>query len=397
MDMIPALDEDEECIVMLPESNEVQDKFKDLFASADPDNSLISSPAFNNIDEAQKPTTGGVVSLMEVMKDAPAFSKNNIDEDQEELTVVPLMELMKEAMKSVRHIDNAYTSLDTKASEIAFAFSKIAPEHYATIDFMRHLLSLTDSLLDKLPQGRESNLVVLLEHFESCPSTEIVTNMTVQHEGGIMEEEEEQQHETKGEIVSSSSANFEGKRGGKFPSVSEIRVNFLAVLANKINQQVYMMRVEKCKTINELQELVSAPIFNPTKSRSLSQKLVTEFTGPVLQAVNAKLATLSNDHAPGSDEEEQAGNDNNAPSRSNEEKQGGESASKRPRIDMEHPQKEIIKITKQKQVSVVHVLPTNPFLQEASFCDALKKSNKQLLIEEVRIIFLINAENVFFF
>ena len=100
----------------------------------------------------------------------------------------------------------------------------------------------------------------------------------------------------------------------------------------------------------------------------------------------------------GSDEEEQ-GNDNNAPSRSNEEKQeeGGESASKRPRIDMEHPQKEIIKITKQKQVSVVHVLPTNPFLQEASFCDALKKSNKQLLIEEVRIIFLINAENVFFF
>ena len=190
--------------------------------------------------------------------------------------------------------------------------------------------------------------------------------------------EEEEQHETEGEIVSSSSANFEGKRGGKFPSVSEIRVNFLAVLANKINQQVYMMRVEKCKTINELQKLVSAPIFNPTKSRILSQKLVTEFTGPVLQAVNAKLATLSsNDHAPGSDEEEQ-GNDNNAPSRSNhEEKQGGESASKRPRIDMEHPQEEIIKITKQKQVSVVHVLPTNPFLQEASFCDALKKSNKQ--------------------
>ena len=372
MDMLPAEDEDEESIVLLTESNEAQ-------------------------DEAQKPITGGVVSLMEIMKDAPAFSKNNIDEDQEELTVVPLMELMKDAMKLVCHIDNAYTSLDTKASEIAFAFSKIAPEHYATIDFMRYLLRLTDSLLDKLPQGRESSLVVLLEHFESCPSTEIVTNMTV-HQGGIMEEEE--QHETEGEIVSSSSANFEGKRGGKFPSVSEIRVNFLAVLANKINQQVYMMRVEKCKTINELQELVSAPIFNPTKSRILSQKLVTEFTGPVLQAVNAKLATLSNDHAPGSDEEEQ-GNDNNAPSRSNEEKQeGGESASKRPRIDMEHPQEEIIKITKQKQVSVVHVLPTNPFLQEASFCDALKKSNKQPhkqpLVEEVRIIFLINAENVFF-
>ena len=182
MEMIPALDEDEEeCVVMLPESNEVQEKFKDLFAS---------------VDEAQKPTTGGVVSLMEVMKDAPAFSKNNIDEDQEELTVVPLMELMKEAMKLVCHIDNAYTSLDTKASEIAFAFSKIAPEHYATIDFMRYLLRLTDSLLDKLPQGRESNLVVLLEHFESCSSTEIVTNMTVQHEG-IMDEEEEQ-HETEG-------------------------------------------------------------------------------------------------------------------------------------------------------------------------------------------------------
>jgi hypothetical protein len=174
-------------------------------------------------------------------------------------------------------------------------------------------------------------------------------------------------------------------------------VNFLAVLANKINQQVYMMRVEKCKTINELQQLVSAPIFNTAKSRNLSQKLVTEFTGPVLQAVNAKLATLSNDNdAPGSDEKEQ-GNDN-APSRSNEEKQkgGGGSASKRPRIDMEHPQEEIIKITKQKQDSVVHVLPTNPFLQEASFCDKLKKSYKQPLVEEVRIIFLINAENVFF-
>ena len=181
MDMLPAEDEDEESIVLLTESNEAQEKFNDLFASGeDPDNSLIS-PAFNNIDEAQKPTTGGVVSLMEVMKDAPAFISKNIDEDQEELTVVPLIEMMKDAMTIVRQIDKSYISLDTKALEIASAFSKLRPEQYATIDFMRYLLSLTDSLLDTLPQGRNSNLVVLFEHFGgNCSSTKIVTNMTVQ-------------------------------------------------------------------------------------------------------------------------------------------------------------------------------------------------------------------------
>ena len=350
--------EGEDSIIMLPESKAVQE-FQDLLLASS-DNSLIS-PSFNKIDEAA----------------------------QEELTVVPLMEMVKDAMTLVCQIDKLYSSLDTKASEIAIAFSKIAPEHYATIDFMGHLLTLTDSLLDKLPQGRESNLVVLLEHFEqSRSSTKIVTNMTVHH--GTMEEE---QDETAGEIVSSSSsANVERKRGCSFPNVSEVRVNFLAVLANKINQQVYLMRVEKCKNKQELQQLVSAPIFNPKTSRQAlkpSLKVATEFLKPVLQAINAKLATFSKDVAPGDDEEEE-GNDNAPPSptssaKSDEEKQeGGGSARKRPRIDTEHPQEEIIKITKQKQVSAVQLLPTNPLisgLSSTSFPD-LKKY--KLLVEEVR-------------
>jgi len=305
----------------------------------------------------------------------------------QELTVVPLMEILKDAMKLVSDIDKAYTSLDTKASEIAIAFSKIAPEHYATIDFMRYLLSLTDSLLDKLPQGRDSNLVVLLEHFgDTCASTKIVTNMTVQGT-------EEEQHETEGEMIvsSSSSANFERKSGGSFPNVSEIRVNFLAVLANKINQQVYMMRVEKCKTRNELQQLVSAPIFNPSKSRkNLSQKLVAEFTRPVVQAVNAKLAIFSDDAPDDDDENEQGRNNNASPSPSKEKKQedGSLSTSKRPRIDTEPPQGDIFQITKQRQFSSVQSLPTNPLIYgviSTSFPDLAKKH--KLRVEEVRTNF----------
>jgi hypothetical protein len=344
--------EGEDCFIMLPESKAVQE-FQDLMLASS-DNSLIS-PSFNKIDEAA----------------------------QEELTVVPLMEMVKDAMTLVCQIDKLYSSLDTKASEIAMAFSKIAPEHYATIDFMGHLLTLTDSLLDKLPQGRETNLVVLLEHFEqSRSSTKIVTNMTVHH--GTMEEE---QDETAGEIVSSSSsANFERKRGCSFPNVSEVRVNFLAVLANKINQQVYLMRVEKCKNKKELQQLVSAPIFNPKTTRQPlkpSLKVATEFLKPVLQAINAKLATFRKDDAPGDDEEEEGPTSS---AKSDEEKQeGGGSARKRPRIDTEHhPQEEIIKITKQKQVSAVQLLPTNPLisgLSSTSFPD-LKKY--KLLVEEVR-------------
>jgi hypothetical protein len=361
MERLPEEDEDD-CIEILPGSNAEHDFTSDLLAS-------LISPCET------------VLNII-------------VDEAREELTVVPLMKILKDAMKLVSEIDIAYAALDTKASEIASAFSKVAPEHYATIDFMRYLLKLTDSLLDQLPQGRESNLVVLLEHFESCPSTKIVTNMTVQ---GM----EEEQHETEGEIVSSSSSNFERKRGGSFPNVSEINVNFLAVLANKINQQVYMMRVEKCKTKNELQQLVSAPIFNPTKSTRLSQKLVAEFTGPVLEAVNAKLAILSND-APGDDEEEEeeGKNDNNAPpaSPSKEEKQeGGDwgSASKRPRIDTEHPQEEIIKITKQKQENAVHVLPTNPLISgvpSTSFPDLKNK----VLVEEVRRSNSLTTLKIFF-
>jgi hypothetical protein len=345
------------------------------------------------LSEAQEIT---IESLIEGLKDAPAaFSNHNIlisssdivlVDKAQELTVVPLMEIMKDAMKLVCQIDKAYTSLDAKASEIASAFSKIAPEHYATIDFMRYLLKLTDSLLDKLPQGRESNLVVLLEHFEqSRSSTKIITNMTVQ------DMVEEEQHETEGGIVSSSSSkapNFKRKRGGSFPSVSEINVNFLAVLANKINQQVYIMRVEKCTTRFELQQLVNAPIFNPKMCRQVSKpspRIVAEFTEPVLQAINAKLATFSRKDVPGDDEEEE-GNDNaplspiSSSAKSDEEKQeGGGSASKR-----SHPQEETIKITREKQVSVVHPLPTNPLISgkiSSSFPDLAKKH--RLLVEEV--------------
>jgi len=351
----------------------------------------------NCIEEiVSNPLEGTLEALMEGLKDAPvAFSNNvvtsTIDEVvQEELTVVPLIEMMKDAMTIVRQIDKSYISLDTKALEIASAFSKLRPEQYATIDFMRYLLSLTDSLLDTLPQGRNSNLVVLFEHFGgNCSSTKIVTNMTVQ---GM----EEDQHETtEGEIVlsSSSSANFALKRGGSFPKVSEIQVNFLAVLANKINQQVNIMRIQKCTTRLELEELKSAPIFNPKKCREVSKassKIVTAFSEPIVQAINAKLASLSK-NAPGDNEEEE--DNNNAPSPSSaksdkENQEGGGSASKRPRIDTEHPQEDIIKITTQKQVSVVQLLPTNPFLQagckSTSFsCDAAKKPNT-LLEEEVR-------------
>ena len=379
MEMIPGIGEEEECIEMVQSNTNAVQEFEALFASADLDNSSLISPAFNKniVDEAQELT--GVVPSMELTirkDDAPGALR-------EELTVVPLMEILKEAMKLVSQIDNAYTSLEKKASEIAFAFSKIAPEHYATIDFMRYLLTLTDSLLDGLPQGRNSNLVVLLEHFaaESCSSTKIVTNMTVQ-------DMEEEQLETEEEMIvsSSSSANFERKRGGSFPNVSEIRVNFLAVLANKINQQVYMMRVEKSQTKNELEQLKSAPIFNPTKSRNLSQKLIAEFSGPVVQAVNAKLAILFCNDARG-DEEEQGKNDNAPPSSNKEDKQeGGDgSASKRPRIDTdEHPQEEFIKISKQKQVSIVHDLPTNPLISGLITTSRDLAKKHKLLVEEVR-------------
>jgi hypothetical protein len=372
MEMIPGVEDGEEdCVIEMVQSNTntIQAFVEDLFASsADPEDQEL---------------TGVLVPSMEIRKDdAPGALR-------EELTVVPLMEILKEAMKLVGQIDNAYTSLEKYASEFAVAFSKISPEHYATIDFMRYLLTLTDSLLDGLPRGRNSNLVVLLEHFaaESCSSTKIVTNMTVQ---GM----EEEQLETEEEMIvsssgSSSSANFERKRGGSFPNVSEIRVNFLAVLANKINQQVYMMRIEKSQTINELEQLKRAPIFNTTKSRNLSQKLIAEFSGPVVQAVNAKLAILfCNDARGGDEEEEQGKNDNALPSSNKEEKQeGGDgSASKRPRIDTdEHPQEEFIKISKQKQVCIVHDLPTNPFISgliTTSFRDLAKKH--KLLVEEVR-------------
>ena len=358
MEMLPRVEDGEEDCIEVVNTNTIQAFVEDLFASADPEDQELT-----------------------IRKDdAPGALR-------EELTVVPLMEILKEAMKLVGQIDNAYTSLEKYASEFAVAFSKISPEHYATIDFMRYLLTLTDSLLDGLPRGRNSNLVVLLEHFaaESCSSTKIVTNMTVQ-------DMEEEQLETEEEMIvsSSSSANFERKRGGSFPNVSEIRVNFLAVLANKINQQVYMMRVEKSQTKNELEQLKSAPIFNPTKSRNLSQKLIAEFSGPVVQAVNAKLAILfCNEDARGGDEEEEQGkNDNALPSSNKEEKQeGGDgSASKRPRIDTdEHPQEEFIKISKPKQVSIVHDLPTNPLISgliTTSFRDLAKKH--KLLVEEVR-------------
>ena len=373
MEMLPGVEDGEEdCVIEMVQSNTntIQAFVEDLFASsADPEDQEL---------------TGVLVPSMEIRKDdAPGALR-------EELTVVPLMEILKEAMKLVGQIDNAYTSLEKYASEFAVAFSKISPEHYATIDFMRYLLTLTDSLLDGLPRGRNSNLVVLLEHFaaESCSSTKIVTNMTVQ---GMEEEQLETEEEMIVSSSGSSSANFERKRGGSFPNVSEIRVNFLAVLANKINQQVYMMRIEKSQTIDELEQLKSAPIFNPTKSRNLSQKLIAEFSGPVVQAVNAKLAILfCNKDARGGDEEEeeQGKNDNALPSSNKEEKQeGGDgSASKRPRIDTdEHPQEEFIKISKQKQVSKVHDLPTNPLISgliTTSFRDLAK--NHKLLVEEVR-------------
>ena len=368
MEMLPEVEDGEEDCIEVVNTNTIQAFVEDLFASSE--------------DPEDQELTGVLVPSMEIRKDdAPGALR-------EELTVVPLMEILKEAMKLVGQIDNAYTSLEKYASEFAVAFSKISPEHYATIDFMRYLLTLTDSLLDGLPQGRNSNLVVLLEHFaaESCSSTKIVTNMTVQ---GMEEEQLETEEEMIVSSSGSSSANFERKRGGSFPNVSEIRVNFLAVLANKINQQVYMMRIEKSQTITELEQLKSAPIFNPKKSRNLSQKLIAEFSGPVVQAVNAKLAILfCNDARGGDEEEEQGKNDNALPSSNKEEKQeGGDgSASKRPRIDTdEHPQEEFIKISKQKQVSKVHDLPTNPLISgliTTSFRDLAKKH--KLLVEEVR-------------
>jgi hypothetical protein len=132
MEMLPGVEEDgeEDCVIEMVQSNTntIQAFVEDLFGSADPEDQEL---------------TGVLVPSMEIRKDdAPGALR-------EELTVVPLMEILKEAMKLVGQIDNAYTSLEKYASEFAVAFSKISPEHYATIDFMRYLLTLTDSLLDQ--------------------------------------------------------------------------------------------------------------------------------------------------------------------------------------------------------------------------------------------------------
>ena len=240
------------------------------------------------------------------------------DQETQELTIVPLLSLVNDAMKIVQTITNSYVSLEQKTLEIAVAFSKLAPEQYATVELMRYLLSLTESYLDDLPQGRKTSLVLLIEHFER-DSSKVVMNMSVQDvadEENVMvssfspeEKKRGSEEENEEGVMASFSPKKRRRRGAAFPNVSEVHVNFLAVLANQINQQVYILRVYACKNIKELEQLSLAPIFNTGLRKNIlktpSQKRSNEFSGPLTQAVNENLMELSEEVHIECDEEEE--------------------------------------------------------------------------------------------
>ena len=319
-----------------------------------------------------------------------------------ELTVVPLLSLVNDAMKIVQKINDSYVVLEQKTLEIAVAFSKLAPEQYATVELMRYLLSLTERYLDDLPQGRKTNLVLLIEHFER-DSSKVVMNMSVQDagadeenvmvslspekkkRGGEGEENEE------GVMVSFSPKRKKKERVVGFPNASEVHVNFLAVLANQINQQVYRLRVYACKNIKELEQLSLAPIFNTGLRKNIlkppSQKRSNEFSGPLMQAVNEKLMELSEEVPIEGEEEEEEVKDEEVIDVSR-------LPPKKKSRTMVDEQRETVKtsLIPKRPKNTVHELPPFPF-EGGRFSTNPEIAKQKVFTEEVRN----NQKTKFFF
>lgn len=214
-------------------------------------------------------------------------------------------------VQAIAVIAAKYRVLADSTKDLAVAIVENFPGQWATIELMEVLVKLTSGYLKSITGEVSSNEEVsssvlkmncqVIQNYMTGKPITLVRKMELTEAGN--ECDNDQNESDSDEIQVSSSSNLVAspqKRRKRieqsidhFPTAERLTVEYLHVLANKINQEVETSRIRQCKTIEELERLKQSPMLSEqTKSLKLSQSFIKQYRAPIVRALNSKLLEL---------------------------------------------------------------------------------------------------------